>query len=458
MLYVMNDRQQDVGGAEVSTGPATLERPAKTAAKRRVVSKTKAGRTAVKKSAPIGAEQFGKEVAEHIARLRRALRQMLTELGSPRTPTHLQRQLDVGYTICWQLFKVVRNDDASAGTQHAPSLGALKRVVDVAQDKGLTAPTARSVAAAAEALKQFIRKHAEDRDYFDSMVAGTARSQNAAGVLVQRRRAAYRANSHIWGSQNDLWLVSGIVKRSEEDEGKVDLITLSRQQGLRRLRADATVYLMGMKVDSSSGDVETEHDDPLRSALDQEAAATTGMPLLPEFSTEPLPQVTVRTTKNGRRQFKWVDDAVGLQSNCDIATGTINRGIALTKTDDDRRQMYITSSVKSKASALLVLDLLVHRKSFPKAEVRSLIHEADDEFCTLEEARTGHQFEPEERVASLGRANAVNLAEFPQYRSMLHHAAGTAGWDLAEFDAYRMHVPFPVMSAVHRLYFLDPLS
>ena len=406
----------------------------------------------------IGADQFGRELSEHLAGLRSGLRQLLTELGSPRTPTLLRRQLDIGYTICWQLFQVVRAEDESAGTQNAPSLGALKRLVVAAEAKGLTRDTAEVVRAAADGFHRFIRQHAEDRDYFDSMVAGTTRSNNSQGVLVQRRRAAYRANSHVWGSQNDLWLVSALVRRSAGDPAKMDSIVLSRQQGLRRLRADATVYLMAMKVDLANRDTPSAQDDPLRNALDPAAAAATGMPLVPEFSTDPLPRVSCKTTQSGRRLFNWIDDAVGLKSSCDIVTATVNRGVPMVVEAEGARQVVFSSAVRNKASALLVLDLIVHRDSFPGVQVQSMVHEALAEVCTLEEAQAGHQFAVEEGVTHLGRASAANLAEFPQYRALLQHAAERADWDLAEFDVYRLRVPYPIMGAVHRIFFFDPLQ
>lgn len=406
----------------------------------------------------IGVEQFGQELSAHLAELRRAVRQMLTELGSPRTPTLLQRQLDAGYTICWQIFQVARSDDQSTGTQNAPSLGALKRLVILALDKGLTPQTAAVVQAAADEFHGFIRQHAEDRDYFDTMVAGASPSKKAASVLVQRRRAAYRANSHVWGSQNDLWLLSSVVKRSPDDPAKVDLITLARQQGLRRLRADANVYLMGIKLDTSKIDTPSEQDDLIKNALDPAAAIETGMPLLPEFSTRPLPRVKCTTTPTGRRLFNWLDDAVGLKSSCDIVTGTINRGVPMTVEGDGRRQVVTNLSARIKPSALLVMDLILHRESFPGVQVQSLVHASLAEATTLADAQAGLQFFVEEDVTALGRADAANLAEFPQYRAMLQHATAKVGWNLSDFDVYRLRMAYPIMGAVHRTFFFDPLG
>lgn len=401
----------------------------------------------------IGVDQFRKELSEHLLRLRQALRQMLVELGSPRTPTLLQRQLGAGYTICWQIFQVVSRDDGSAGTQHAPSLGALKRLVVPAQTKGLTSETAKSVEEAADEFHQFIRQHAEDRDYFDSIVAGTSDAGNARNVLVQRRRAAYRANSHVWGVQNDMWLVSGLVRRSPQDPTQLDIAVLSRQQGLRRLRADAAVSLMGMKIEAARSDLSANQAPAVKDAIDQTAAAATGMPLLPEFSTTPLPRVNCTINRNGRREFNWIDDSVGLKSSCDIATGTVTHGIPLfVGAEQLRRLVSITSSVSSKASALMVLDLLLHRESFPDAQVRSIVHEGNDTVTTLEDLDYVRQFTIEEDVAALGRASNINLVEFPKYRAMLKHAADCIGWDLSGFDAYRLRVPYPVMGLVHRLY------
>lgn len=405
----------------------------------------------------IGVEQFRRELDDNLHHLRQALRQMIVELGSPRTPTLLQRQLGTGYTICWQIFQVAGREDGSAGTQHAPSLGALKRLVVTAQAKGVSAETARSVEEAADVFHRFIREHAEDRDYFDSMVAGASQAGNARNVLVQRRRAAYRANSHVWGVQNDVWLVSGLVRRSPEDPSKLDLVVLSRQQGLRRLRADAAVSLLGMKIEPASGNSPGAIDPVIRDAVDPNAAAATGMPLLPEFSTVPFPAVTCKVNRNGRREFNWIGDSVGLKSSCDIATGTITRGIPLYVEPGPRRRMVaITSSVLSKASALLVLDLLLHRESFPNAQVRAMVHEPNEAATSLEDLHDVRQFTIEEDVEPLGRAGSINLADFPRYRSMLQHATDRVGWDLNAFDAYRLRVPYPVMGLVHRLYLNEP--
>ena len=406
----------------------------------------------------IGVEQFGEELSAHLAELRRAIRQMLVELGSPRTPTLLQRHVGAGYTICWQIFQVARSDDQSTGTQNAPSLGALKRLVVLATEKGLTAQTAAAMNAAADEFHRFIRQHAEDRDYFDTMVAGVSPSKKAASVLVQRRRAAYRANSHVWGSQNDLWLLSSIVRRSSDDPTKVDLITLARQQGLRRLRADANVYLMGIKLDTSKTDTPSEQDDLMKNALDPAAAAETGMPLIPEFSTNPLPRVKCTTTPTGRRLFNWLDDAVGLRSSCDIVTGTINRGVPMTVEADGRRQMVTNLSARIKPSALLVMDLVVHRASFPGIDVRSIVHASLAETTTLADAQAGLEFVVEEDIMPLGPADAAELAEFPQYGALLGHTAGKVGWDLGDFDIYRLRMAYPIMGAVHRTFFFDPLG
>ena len=149
---------------------------------------------------------------------------------------------------------------------------------------------------------------------------------------------------------------------------------------------------------------------------------------------------------------------MGLKSSCDIVTGTINRGIPMVVEANDDRQVVFNSAVRNKASALLVLDLIVHRDSFPGAEVQSMVHEALAEVCTLEEAQAGHQFAVEEGVEHLGRATAANLAEFPQYRALLQHAAERAGWNLSEFDVHRLRVPYPIMGAVHRIFFSDPVQ
>ena len=69
-----------------------------------------------------------------------------------------------------------------------------------------------------------------------------------------------------------------------------------------------------------------------------------------------------------------------------------------------------------------------------------------------------HQFAVEEAVTHMGRADSANLAEFPQYRALLQHSTTRVGWNLAEFDVYRLRVPYPIMGAVHRMFFFDPIQ
>ena len=124
---------------------------------------------------------------------------------------------------------------------------------------------------------------------------------------------------------------------------------------------------------------------------------------------------------------------------------------------DGRRQMIVNYSSRIKPSALLVIDMIVHRDSFPGVQVQSVVHASLAESTTLAEAQAGLQFVVDEDVTPLGRADTTNLAEFPQYRALLHHAAAKAGWKLEEFDVFRLQMAYPIMGAVHRTFFFDPL-
>ena len=393
-------------------------------------------------------EAFEQELARWLTPLRDLLGQLLAELGSPATPRVLQRQLDVGYAPCWRVFRIVQATDLTAEAQHAPAPGTLKRLLASAGRHGASARTVAAVRLASEQFRTFITRHAEDRSAFDSMVAGVTPKRADDTLILQRRRTAYRALSQLWGVQTDLHAVTTLIGPPSAVD-PMNYVTLVQQRGIRRLRADAQVTLSGYRT-SPDGLVGPEVQ---RVPLDPAAAAASGMPILPAFSSAPLPVVETVTTLPGWRLYNMVGGDIGLRSNIDC-TLAVTSGKQTFEVDADGRELeHLSFTTQRKPVALLVLDLIVHRASHPGIRPGSLIHQYLEGLTSLEVGRRAQQFPGEDKVAFAGRADRLNLIESPAYGELLRHAAGAKGWALADFDAYRLRVPFPIFSTTARIYF-----
>ena len=409
--------------------------------------------TADEPAAPAG-PAFERELARRLTPLRHALGQLLKELGSPPTPRVLQRQLDVGYAGCWRMFRFVQASaaDVTAEAEHAPSPGALKTLLAAARGRGVSDRTAAAAEAAAERLRRFIARHAENRSAFDSMlaggIAGGAKRRSSETLVLQRRRTAYRALSHLWGVQTDLQCITALVGPSRPGDGGLNRVTLIQQRGIRRLRADARVTLSGYFDSTAAGAA----DDIQRVPLDPDAAADYGWPILPAFSSKPLPAVEAVTRPSGWHLYNLVGGAVGLRSNLDCTFAVTSRQPSRVL-PDGRRLHPLSFTAHRKPIALLVLDLLVHRATFPGVEPTSAIYQYADGDDTPEAAAGAQRFPGEDTVAPAGPADALALAEAPAYGRLLRFAARSKGWHLAEFDAYRLRVPYPIFSSMSGIHF-----
>ncbi|MGC4032634.1 MAG: hypothetical protein QM754_13055 [Tepidisphaeraceae bacterium] len=281
---------------------------------------------------------FKSELSRWLEPLRQALAQLLREVDSPATPRILQQQLNVPYATCWRVFRIVRATDVTAEARHAPSPGGLKSVISAARKRGLTDATAAAVAAAATQFRSFTKRHAEDRSTFESMVSEQADRQSQT-LVVQRRRSAYRALSQLWGVQTDLQCLTTFAGPPAADGGfaKAGLLL---QRGVRRLRTDAQVTLMGLQPKP----VETQAAAAATLPLDAAAAARHGMPVLPAFSSSPLPQIEAVTMATGWRLYNLIGGDVGLKSNIEFALGFKAAADAPSEFSSDGRPLFFRVS------------------------------------------------------------------------------------------------------------------
>lgn len=397
-------------------------------------------------------EAFGTEFLAAIRPLRAALLRLLEEWGSPETPKEFQRTAGVGWTICWQVFRIVKAEDLAAEAKHAPTPASLKRLLAAAGKAGVSRETIEAVKGSAEEFAGFTKRMAADRAAFESMVAGLVPEESGEKISLSHRRAAYRAMSNIMGRQTELVYSSVVVKRSETGEG-TDGLMYQVQRGVTRFRADSRirVYAYNRNPSGTPGAVQVE------GALDAESAERYGMPILPQFSSVPFPRANKKMSPKGDVTY-WIDGTeIGARGAFNVAIGRVGRNMPLMVDEDGMQggqKLFHLTVGMHKPVAVTVQELVVHRPSFPKSRVEMMVYSSSEGGGYAQsDVRELQQYAIEERVTNLGRADRVGISEFPEYGEMLRQGTETVGWDLSEFDVWRVKMPYPIMTSATRLYF-----
>jgi hypothetical protein len=384
------------------------------------------------------ARSFKTELTRRSNAFRQALATLLKQIGSPRSARALERELQASYTTCWRVVRLVHAEDCLAETQHAPSPGELKAFLVLAGKRGVPEMAIQAAMTAAEEFQAFVRRHAEDRESFNAMVSRPDERRRET-LIVRERRAAYRALSRIWGLQTDLQVCTFMVGPTDPSESH-PLTKLTLQRGVRRLRSDAQVILMGY-------DVRDINEHPPR-PLDAAAADYYGMPLLPQFSSNNMPKVEPMTTEGGVRLYNMAGGEVGLRSSVEFAFGE-----HVADPCAGAPLWSISFTTKRKPLSLLVIDLLIHRASHPGVQPQSIMYQHQEADFTLATAMRSQRVPGGEQVELAGTADTVGLTEAPRYGKLLRYAADTRGWCLDDFDAYRLRIPFPVIGSTALIYY-----
>lgn len=430
---------------------SVVERVESHAVKPRTRSDGRPDRKAGPKGAGRGAPGFATELQGAIEPVQAALRELLEEWGSPASATELMRLSGADRTICWRVFRVAYAEDVAAEAKNVPSPAYLKKLLAAAESAGISGDTIRAVVEAAEGFQRFIKGTATDRAAFVTMTAGVSSDTGGEKILSAQRRAVYRGQSHVSGVQTDLQYQSAILMRSAA--GGTDTLALTTQRGLRRLRPEARLPLYAYHTNPSGkpGVVEVE------GAIDPEAAAKYGLPLLPRFSKRPFPEVERWPLTAGFCMHNVAGREVGAKSDLDFSIGTYKENAALMTDADagggERRLYHLSFAYTRKPVALGVHEVLVHRESLKGVKPELMVYQYTEGMVSQEAARNAQQYPLEERLMRLGRADNATLDEIPWYGEMVRYATGLKGWDLKEFDVWRVRIPYPILNSMVRIWF-----
>jgi hypothetical protein len=360
--------------------------------------------------------------------------------------SHLQKCLEIDSKVAWQMFKIAKAQDPLEAVRYMPSMVSIKRVVAAAKGKGVSSEVLSAMETAVSHYDAAGREHADGRASFTAMVSSMRGEDSAEAMTLQARRAAFRANCHLWGTQTGVFFGQCMLRRLPTGELKGATITVKRD--FRRLRVDAMPISYGRGFVNANGELVNRAEVP----IDTDAAKEFGVPLLPEFCSTPIPRFGEPEIRNGWQVQYMLGDQIGKMGAIDLAIGVCRDETPIVMPGG--RKLAYTGFSGRVPTELAVIEFLTHRPSFGiVAPVFRVIPEMSAGLAA-ELERPTTKVPAFENVQSLGEfPGAPPVSELRDYTRMTRRALAHLNWAESEFDVHRVAIQYPLLSTISGLYF-----
>ncbi|MCP3981449.1 MAG: hypothetical protein GY716_19290 [bacterium] len=392
---------------------------------------------------PATAESFERHSGEVLGHLRAAFGAVIAAIpGGVRRASDLKKTAGLDMKLSWRLFKVAHAADPYSSGPHVPSQAGIKSFLRVSKRLGVREELLAAVERAVGEFDRLVAAHAGDRSTFDSMISALASGSDAAQANLQQRRAAFRANRHIWGVQAETQLKC-VFTNVAEDPSRVDVAVVDGYALLRQLRHDAPLVLTSTRVADDDG-------NPLpvvRQPIDPRATSQHGVALLRDFCSEPTPELNEVSVGSGFVCGELTSTGLGMRGALTCFTGWSARNIGSRHSAAHNTHAIVQGAVRipcetmticllTRAGALGDADPAVRVFSDHQAELPYPVHKHALDRVVL----------PDEGVVYLGRgASVLSSPEIPRLQEMARYVFTTMGWDESQFDIHRCRIAYPIL-------------
>jgi hypothetical protein len=352
--------------------------------------------------------------------------------------------LNIDKKLGWRVFKLVQGSDLFTAAQHVPGTAGVRIFLQAANERGVPTRLTESVARAVKEFDRLIEVHAGDRASLEMMMSGYAKRGRRQGDLMHRK-AAFRANSYLWGVQAKTHLKADFLHPSDAP-GRFDIASVRGFVGFRRIRADVPWVIARARCTDDSGKLRNGFvREPLEPPEDV-SVPTGGVPLLRRFCTKPLPEIRRVDGPHGFVEDELVEGPVGDTAAITCIIGEVAREVASYYRDARNRYGRLTARMRTPCEVLL-FDQFVHEGMFgpilPDMLVYSDLHSGPD--IPLEQ-RSRDRLPMVESVDYLGKgASVIHTPDVPGYADMARYVFERLGWDGERFDVYRIRIQYPII-------------
>ena len=394
-----------------------------------------------------GVGDFQAEADRVLQSLRTALTDVVGHVpGTVSKPVELRRALRIDANLSWKVFKVVKATDALAAGPYVPGDGALRTFFKAARKSGVPDQVISAARLAAADFNHLVTTYASDRPAFDSMASSLAGGEEEVGqIALHHRRAAFRAQRHIYGAYAKA-RVSTLIAQPSSDPRLLDIAGIIGFLALRRLRPDAALTISHVRNFDDNGTARTVQYEP----LDPSVEVKSGVPLLPEFCSKPTPECKAIKITPDTVKIDLLSSGIGRKSAIDCIGGGIIPGGGGPRYRDGKSSTFRMSVTLRMPCEYLLHDVLVHEDTFGHADpIAYSCQENLGDVAASTVSDDASCFGGFERPVYMGKGpSALKTPDFPRYAELGHYTFEKLGWDAERFDVYRYRLEYPIMPSI----------
>lgn len=376
--------------------------------------------------------------------VRRALAEILGSVGAdPTQPQEISRRFGIDKTLSWKIARVVSDADIGAVIRHIPGKTGVRIFLEAMERSGAKPERSDQVRRAIADLDRLIDTHSGDRDALEAMVGATS-TRGSDKRMEAFRKSGFQANRAIWGVQARLQIGLNILAPSSVP-GMLDIATVCGLVGLRRLRSNVPwAVASAVAWDTPTGtSAETgQTPEPLR-----EEGLINGVPVLPEFCSNPLPGLRAVRVPGGNSRFEITDGPIGKTAAATVMLGWKWPTVASMYWEQSPEEIGEHGVHFSTPVEMGIIDLFVHRSlTFamkPEARVYSMLPRGPQ--YPAEGRDIGLLPMPQD-VTDLGEDPPdTTTPEVPNYHELVEFSTERMGYALREFHGFRYRLRYPAI-------------
>ncbi len=362
--------------------------------------------------------------------------------GQVRKAPDLHRIAGVDTKLSWRLLKVARAANPLTAGPYVPGPANIRSFVRAASRAGVGDDLLADVDSASNEFEKFVVAHAGDRSAFDSMISALTKGENADQANLQHRRAAFRANRHLWGVQATTQVKCSFTDIGD-DPTKVNVALVDGYVGLRQLRRDAPLIISCTRVSRDDGSAVPVTRQP----IDPHAVSAYGLTLLEDFCSDPTPRLREVRAAAGFVYGELVSNGVGNGGALTCFTGWRANNAAGRYRAPNNMSAITHGAVRVPCEAITIC-MLMRAGMFGAVVPELAIY--SDHMAQLPYPAHTHRMDnlllPNENVAYLGRgARALSTTEISRLPEMAQYVFDQLGWDGQQFDVFQCRIVYPIM-------------
>lgn len=396
---------------------------------------------------------FEAEASLVMTALSRALADLFRAIPGPiESCAELERALDIDHVLAWRAWRIAAAGNPLAVATDVPRSAPMDRLLKAAGRRRVKPAAVECVRDAYTAFQDLVRRHAGDdpkrgpgagsrgggRTAFDAMISGV-HAQSSHKVDLAQRRAMYKTASYVWGLQAHTAITCAVAHAGAEPD-TFDALIISGFVRLHALRSGTPLRLIGR-----SGVRLDTPELPSARPFDPVAGK---IHVLEEFSTRPLPQMSVSEASTGMVETDLRFPGIGKSAAIDIFTAKTGQG---SKVSPHEPWHGAVKTIAMPAEVQLI-DLLVPVGWTNPATARASTHGYPGIVEDLARRWPDFELPFKETVSHLGsNLDALNAPEIPRYADMTRSALERLGWSQTTFDIYRCRVRYPILHTLIRM-------